>query len=90
MKYLIILALALTSCLSPLEREIKQSGNPLVEFQYLDNGHILAKARRAVWFAEYQGDTILLNKGDSLLLYLPDDEYNVSFGAGNYTIEKTF
>lgn len=91
MKYLIILALALTSCLSPLQREIRSSDNSLVEFLYIDNDHILAKAKRAVWLsAGFHGDTISLNPGECVLLNLPDDEFNVEIGSGNVTLEFTF
>jgi hypothetical protein len=90
MKYFLLLLAGLMSCLSPLEKEIKAVDNPLVEFTYLDDAHMLLTAKRAVWFAAWERDTLVLNPGEAVILIVPDDEYTVSVGDSTETFEITF
>lgn len=62
-----------------------QNNNEYVYFEYMDSNHIKVTALKAVWLTDNysEGDTILLNPKEFVLLKLPEDEYNISVGNGD-------
>ena len=80
---LILIQLALSSCGHKLQQLIDvQNNQDYCHFEYVDQKHIKATAKMAIWLSN-GADTVLLNPREFILLKLPDDEYNVSVGNGD-------
>lgn len=68
---LLFLCVGFCACTSRLEEMANIQENDQVEFDVIDQTHMLIKAKVAVWVSYNPGDTILLNPGEFILKHIP-------------------